>query len=175
MEETSSALIIPIIYHSVLRHPSEHQTSSNVKYLLAQAHIAKLNELTKSEVTELTSLMVNETALAILRRQGSWGITTVTLQMEFIFDISIVSIFAEVTDKILQTGSEGLWNCWITPRHLESLPYITIFFGSHLIECYIKPRATTVGECITKRVGAAVSQYAEQCLPEGITSGSRYN
>jgi len=47
------------------------------KHLLAEAHIAKLNESTESEVTELTSLMVDETALAILRRQGSRGITIV--------------------------------------------------------------------------------------------------
>ena len=36
------------------------------KHLLAKAHITKLNELTDSEVTELTSSTVNETALAIL-------------------------------------------------------------------------------------------------------------
>jgi len=35
----------------------------------AEAQIAKLNELTESEVTELTSSMVNETALAILTTQ----------------------------------------------------------------------------------------------------------
>jgi len=39
------------------------------KHLLAKAHIAKLNELTESEVTELNSSMVDETAVAILKRQ----------------------------------------------------------------------------------------------------------
>jgi len=57
------------------------------KHSLAKAHIAKLNELTDSEVTELTSTMVDETALAILKRQGSRGITTVSLQRKFRFDI----------------------------------------------------------------------------------------
>jgi hypothetical protein len=57
------------------------------KHLLAKAHIAKLNELPESEVTELTRLTVDETALAILKRQGSRGITIVSLQRKTIFDI----------------------------------------------------------------------------------------
>jgi hypothetical protein len=44
------------------------------KYLLATADIAKLNESTVSDVTELTSSMVDETALAILKWQGCRGI-----------------------------------------------------------------------------------------------------
>jgi len=55
IEETGSPGIICIVCHQVLRHPSEHGTSSMGKHLLAKAHIAKLNELTVSEVTELTS------------------------------------------------------------------------------------------------------------------------
>jgi len=46
-----------------------------------------LNQLTESEVTELTSLTVNDTALAILKSQGSRGITIVGSQRKFIFDI----------------------------------------------------------------------------------------
>jgi hypothetical protein len=57
--------------------------------LLAKAHIAKLNELTESEVTELTSSTVDETGLAILKRQGSRGITIVSLQRKSIFDIQL--------------------------------------------------------------------------------------
>jgi len=71
MAENSSPDIICIVCHQVLRHPSEHGTSSMGKHLLAKAHIAKLNELTGSAVTELTSSTVDETALAILKRQGS--------------------------------------------------------------------------------------------------------
>jgi len=41
------------------------------KHLLAKAHLAKLNKLTESEVSELTKITVVETALAILLRQGS--------------------------------------------------------------------------------------------------------
>jgi hypothetical protein len=57
------------------------------KHLLAKAHIAKLNELAESEVTELTSSTVDETAWAILMRQGSRGITIVGLPREMIFHI----------------------------------------------------------------------------------------
>jgi hypothetical protein len=53
------------------------------KQLLARAHILKLNELTESQLSELSSLMVDETALAILTRQGSRGITIVSLLKEF--------------------------------------------------------------------------------------------
>jgi len=59
------------------------------KHLLAEAHIAKLNKLTESEVTELTSSTVDETALAILKRQGSQGITIVSLQRKIRFDIQL--------------------------------------------------------------------------------------
>ena len=87
IEETGSPGIICIVYHQVLRHPSEHGTSSMGKHLLTKAHITKLNELTESEVTELISSTVDETALAILKREGSRGITIVSLQMKIIFDI----------------------------------------------------------------------------------------
>jgi len=71
MAENGNPGIICIICHQVLHHPSENGTSSMGKHLLAKAHIAKLNTLTESEITELTSSTVDETALAILKRQGS--------------------------------------------------------------------------------------------------------
>jgi len=80
IEETGSPGIICIVCHQVLRHPSTQGTSSMGKHLLAKAHIAKLNELTESEVTELTSSTVDERALAIQKREGSRGITIVSLQ-----------------------------------------------------------------------------------------------
>jgi hypothetical protein len=45
MEENGSPGIIGIVCHQVLRHPSEHGTSSIGKHLLAKGHIAKLNKL----------------------------------------------------------------------------------------------------------------------------------
>jgi len=56
------------------------------KHLLAKAHITKLIKLTESEVTELTSSMVAETALAILKRHGSRGITLDSSQRKIRFD-----------------------------------------------------------------------------------------
>jgi hypothetical protein len=79
-EATWSPAMICIVCHQVRRHPSEHVTSSMGNHLLAKAHIAKLNKLTETEVTELTSSTVDETALAILKREGSRGITIVNLQ-----------------------------------------------------------------------------------------------
>jgi hypothetical protein len=87
IEETGSPGITCIVCHQVLRHPSEYGTSSMGKHLVAKDHIATLNELTQSEVTELTSSTVDKTAEAILKRQGSRGITTVSLQRKIIFDI----------------------------------------------------------------------------------------
>jgi hypothetical protein len=59
------------------------------KHFRAKAHIAKLNELTATENTELTSSTVDETALAILMSQGSRGITKGSFQRKFIFDIQV--------------------------------------------------------------------------------------
>ena len=90
MAENSSAGIDCIVCPQVLRHSSEHGTSSMGKHLLAKAHIAKLNELRESEGTELSSSTVDETALAILRRQGSRAISIVSSLSQVIFDILVV-------------------------------------------------------------------------------------
>jgi hypothetical protein len=89
IEDTGSPGIICIMCHQVLRHSSDYGTSSMGKHLLAKAHIAKLNELTESEVTELTSLTVDETALAMLKRQGSLGITIVRVPRKMILHIQL--------------------------------------------------------------------------------------
>ena len=89
IEETGSPGIIYIVCHQVLRHPSEYGTSSMGKHLLAKAHIEKLNKSTESEVTEVTSSTVDETALAILKRQGSRGITLVSVPRNMILDIQL--------------------------------------------------------------------------------------
>jgi len=71
------------------------------KHLPAKVHITKLNKLTVSEVTKLTSSTVDETALAILKRQGSRGIPIVSSQRKFKFTIQVSSILTELTDKTL--------------------------------------------------------------------------
>jgi hypothetical protein len=79
IEETGSLGIILMVYHQVLLYPSEHGASSLGKHFLVKAHIGKLNELTESAVAELTSTTAAETALAILKRHESRGITIVSL------------------------------------------------------------------------------------------------
>jgi len=71
------------------------------KHLLAKVHIAKLNELTVSEVTELTSSMVDETGLAILKQQESQGIPIVSSQRKIKLTIQHSSILTQLTDKTL--------------------------------------------------------------------------
>jgi len=87
IEETGSPGIGCIICHQVPHLPSEYRTSSMGTHLLAKAHIAKLNLFTESEVSELTSSTVDDTALAIVKRQQSWGIIIVCLQRSFLFHI----------------------------------------------------------------------------------------
>jgi len=175
IEVTSSTGIIGIVSHQILRHPSKHGTSSMGKHMLAKAHIVKLNELTKSEVTKLTSSTVGERALSRLTRQGIHGISNVCSQWKFIFDIQILFILTEVTDRMLQTSSEGLSKSWFSPRHLESQPHVRICFGSYSTQHYFKPAAMMVVHCIPMRIGAAVRQHAEQHLLEGVHTDSGCN
>jgi hypothetical protein len=120
--ETGSPAIICIICHQVLRHPSEPGTSSIGKNLLAKAHILKLNELRESEVTQLTSSTVDETALAILKRQGSRGITIVIVPRKILFDIQLNPYWpkcqtkrSKLADKDFETSEfhQDTWNCYL--------------------------------------------------------------
>jgi hypothetical protein len=83
LEETGSPGIKYIVCHQVLRHPSEHGTSTMVNDLLGKAHIATLNQLTESEVSELTSSTVNETAFAIPNKPSSYVISKISCQRKF--------------------------------------------------------------------------------------------
>jgi hypothetical protein len=71
------------------------------KHVQANAHIAESNQLTVSEVSELTSSTAAEIVLAILKRQGSRGIPIVSLQRITKFTIQVLSILTELTDKTL--------------------------------------------------------------------------
>jgi len=144
MEETSSRGIICIVCDQVLLHPSERGTSSMGKHLQAKAHITKLNELTLSEIEELTSSPVDEAALVILKRQGSCGITIVSSQEKFLGDIDFYAILTVSTHTMLQTSSWELFNHRISPRHLESLPDVRVCFDLYTMERYIKPWAAAV-------------------------------
>jgi len=110
IEETGSPGIICIVCHQVLRHPSEYETSPIGKHLLAHAYIAKLNRLPQSEVTELTSSTVHETALAILKRQGSRGITTVCSQSQILFDIQCIPYWPKWQTKCSKQATKDFDN-----------------------------------------------------------------
>jgi len=83
-------------WHHMYRFPSSSSPSLrtwdqlNGTTLLATSHTTKLNELTESEVTELTSSKVDEKALAILKTQRRQGITIVSLQSQIIFDVKVI-------------------------------------------------------------------------------------
>jgi len=147
--QNGSTGIICIICHQVLHHLSEHETSSIEKPLIPSAHIAKFNVLTVSEVTELTSSMVDETAVAILRGEGSWGISILSVQWNFILDSPVWSLLTQLTDKTLEAGSEGLWHVQISPWHMQSLFDSRLCFSSWSMESYVTSRATIVLYSIT--------------------------
>jgi hypothetical protein len=60
------------------------------------------------------------------------------------------SILIEMTDKMHYTGNNGLWNLWNSPRHVQSRPHGRICRGSYSMELYIKSRAMTVTDSITR-------------------------
>jgi len=108
IQETRSPGIISIVGLHVLRHTSKHGTSWLGKPLLPNAHIAKLNELTESEVTELTSSMDDETALAILKRQRSRRITIVSWQWEVILDIQLNPYWPKWQTKLFKLAATDI-------------------------------------------------------------------
>jgi hypothetical protein len=87
IEKTGSPGIICIVWHQDLHNPLEHGTSSMGKHLQAKVHITKVNELTESEVSELTKSMVDALVLAILKRQGIQGITILRSELTLLFHI----------------------------------------------------------------------------------------
>jgi len=120
--ETGSPGIICIICHQVCRNPSDHGIGSMGNHLLSKAHIAKFNKLTQSEIIELTSSMVDETAWAILNRQGSQGITIVSLQRKIIFDIKVNPYWlkwqtkqSKLAAKDFETSKfhQNMWNYYL--------------------------------------------------------------
>lgn len=84
---TGSPAFISIVCRDVLPHPFEHRTTSMGKHFFGKDQMWKLNELRETEVTELTSTTVYETAFAILKMQGYQVITMVSLQRKIRFAI----------------------------------------------------------------------------------------
>jgi hypothetical protein len=68
IEEPGSPGIICIMCHPVFCNSSESGTCSMWKHMLENTHFQKFNKLTESEVSELSSSIVDEMALDILKR-----------------------------------------------------------------------------------------------------------
>jgi len=128
--ETGSPAIIPIVSHQVLRQSFEHGTSLLGIHFVATVHIAQLKRLPESEIIELTSSTVAETALDILMRQGSRGILIVSSQRKLIFNIYIFGRITKFRGKPLERGCTGLSNCRISARHLDLRCYLVICFST---------------------------------------------
>jgi len=143
IKETGSLAIICIISHQVLCHPSEHGTSSLRIHLQAIARITKLHKLPESELTELTSSTVDETALAIMKRHGSRGITIVSSQREIIFDIQVDPYWPKWQTQGSILAAKDFETSEFH-RHMESLPHVRIHFGPLFMGRYIISRVMTV-------------------------------
>jgi len=186
IEETSSPGIICIVCHQVVRHPLEHATSSMGKHLLAKAHIAKLNELTESEVTELTSSTVDETALAILKRQRSRGITIVSLQRKIIFDIQLNPYWpkwqrkrSKLADKDFETSEfhQDTWNRYLMLGFVSAhIPWNAIS-NLELRRSYkalrddlVLPSATTLSNICQREYPLTVDAIKKQLPPRNKVS-----
>jgi len=152
------------------------------KDLLAKAHIAKLNELTESEVTELTSSTVDETALAILRRQGRRGITIVSVPRTMIFDIQLNPYWpkwqtkrSKLADKDFETSQfhQDTWNCYLMLGFvLAHIPWNAIsnleLWRSYksLRDDLVLPSATTLSNLCGREYALTVDAIKKQ-LPIG--------
>jgi len=178
IEETGSPGIICIVCHQVLCHPSEHGTSSMGKHLLAKAHIAKLNELTESEVTELTSSTVDETALAILKRQGSRGITIVSVPRKTILDIQLNPYWpkwqtkrSKLADEDFETSEfhQDMWNRYLmlgfVSAHIpwnamSNLEFRRAYKSLH--DDLVLPSATTLSNICQREYALTVDAITKQ-------------
>jgi len=148
------------------------------KHLLAKAHIAKLNELTESEVTELTSSTVDETALAILKRQGSHGIAIVSVPRKMILDIQWNPYWpkwqtkhSKLADKDFETSKfhQDTWNRYLMlgfvsahiPCNAISNPKLRLSYKS-LRDDLILPSATTLSNICRRDYALTVDAIKKQ-------------
>jgi len=121
-EENSRPWIICIVCHQFIHHPSQHGPSSNGKHYLTKAYIAKLNELTKSEIITITRSTVDDTPLAISMGLGRPGIKLVWSQRQFIFDIQFdpywhkrKTTHSKLAAEDFETSEfhQEMWNCYL--------------------------------------------------------------
>jgi len=178
--------IICIVCHHVLCHPSEHRTGSMGRHLLRKSQIAKLNKLTESEVTELSSSTVNGTALATLTSQGSRGITIVSVQRKSIFDIQVYPYRPKWQAKRSKLAAEDFetsefhqdtWNCYLMLGFVSAhIPWNTLSnlelqrsyeaLGSEIV----LPSATTLRNICPSEYALTVNAIEKQLLSRNKVS-----
>jgi hypothetical protein len=73
----------------MFRHPSEHWAGSTGKYLVGKSSLHNIKRTNRGKIDEIAWLTVDATALAILKRQGCRGITVVSGQKKFLFEIHV--------------------------------------------------------------------------------------
>ena len=185
-EETGSPGIICIVCHQALRHPSAHKTSSMGKHLLTKAHIAKLNELTESEVNKLTSSTVDETALAILKRQGSREMKIVCSRREYIFDIQVNPYWpkwqtkrSKLAAKDFETSEfhQDMWNHYLMLGFVSAhIPWNAIsnlelvWSYKMLLDELLLPSTTTLSNICRREYALGVDAIRKQLLSRNEVS-----
>jgi len=87
IDKTGSHGIISLVCHHDLHYPFTTWDLLNVETVTGKAHIGMLNELTESDVTEWHTLTVDETALAIVNKQGCQRVTIVSSQRKIMVTI----------------------------------------------------------------------------------------
>jgi len=149
-------------------------------HLLPKAHIAKLNILTESEDTQLTSSTVDETALAILNRQQSQRITMVSSQSKIRFDIQVDQYWptwqtnrSKLAAKDFETSKfhQGTWNRYLMlgfvsadiPLNAISNPELPCSYKV-LREDSLLPSATTLRNICWREYGPTVDAIKKQLL-----------
>jgi len=175
---SNSPGVICIVCPQVLCHPSENGKCSMGKHLLAKAHITQLNELTESEVTELTCSTVDETALAILKSQESRGIRILLLQRKIEFNIQFNPYWPKWQTKRSKLAAKDFeisefhqdtWNRYLMLGFV--LAYIPLnaisnleLWGSHMAlrDDLVLPSATTLSNICPREYALTVDAIKKQ-------------
>ena len=134
----------------------------------------------------MTSSIVDETALTILNRQGSWGITIVSLQRKFRFDIQFNPYWpkrqtkrSKLADKDFDTSEfhQHTWNRYCMLRFvLAHIPWNAIsnlgLWRSYkaLCDSLVLPSATTLSNICHREYALPVDAITKQLLSRNKVS-----
>ena len=175
---SASIEIICLVGHQVLRHPSDHETSSKRKQSLTKAHIQKCKEFTGWEDSELTCSTVDEPALAFLKWQGSWGITTVSLLRKFSYHIplyldwlrwqtrhSTLAAKPFETSEFHQQARNSYLLLWLVSAHIPRNAISELWLRwsyTALPSKFVLPSATTLSNICLSEYALAIDAIEKQ-------------